>query len=183
MPATNIAPDQIANVPFNTYLVDLLRADPTEVTFSNSAAENTLWSWTMPGGITGPNDALYLAFYFTLLNNSGSTLTYTFRLYFGGTVLLSMPLSTISQATTLTGEMICFIKNVGVTNSQEGQGLVGYLASTNTFISVFPLGGTGVSVIDTTGAQQIKATVQSSAATATQTINQQMAFIHYLKQI
>lgn len=173
---TTVRPSQISNVPLAHNLVALNRADTTETTLSNSAAETTMWTGTLTGGVLGINDALQVAFYGSLLNNSGAGRTYTFRLKLGGTTIASMITPVTNSASVGAYQFQGFIKNAGATNSQKGTGFALAQAS-NGVVN----GGSGSAAIDTTVNQTLALTIQADAATATQTLVQLLAVINYLK--
>ena len=68
------------DVPPVTSVIILVKADPTEITDSNSAAETTMWSTTVQGGMLGPNDSLAADFWLSIANNSGANRTLTVRI-------------------------------------------------------------------------------------------------------
>lgn len=179
MPQTAVRPSQIANVPLLNNLVAIVKADPTEVTFSNSAAENTLWSYTLPGGLLGANDSLVFEAFMNVLQNSGGTRTYTLRFKYGGTVVVLAAPALGSTASALGFHMKVAMKNAGATNSQKAISIVEYnglVAGSTAAVTNY-----GTSAIDSTTNQAIVLTVQSDAATATQTIVQNLALLSYYK--
>lgn len=180
MANTAVRASQIANVPVGNPAVNLpviLKVDNTEATFTNSAAENTLWTYSLPGGILGANDAIRFSDEISILNNSGGNQTYTLRWKYGGTTLLSVPILCVANASTFGTILHVLMKNAGATNSQKATGSA---VAPNAQAGSTSAASYGTSAIDSTTAQSIVLTVQSSAATATQTVVQLLAVLEYL---
>jgi hypothetical protein len=59
----------------------------TDVTFSNSAAEQTIYSFSVPGGTLGTLGMLRLTIDNVFLNNTGAQRTFTLRVKYGATTL------------------------------------------------------------------------------------------------
>lgn len=178
MPPSILRPSQFLSIPLNTNMLPLLKADPTETTFSNSAVENTLWSWTLPGGTLGANDAFYLTFLFILLSNATGEF-YAHRIYFGATNILTTNISPPVNGNIYSGIIRAYIKNNGATNSQKGI-METFFALNSAGVAVAG-GATGTAAIDSTVNQTIKLTCQFSDANASQTIVHQMSIVHYMK--
>jgi len=179
MPVTLIRASQIQNVPVGNPLVNLpviIKADTTETAFSNSAAENTYYTYSLPGGILGINDAIRMTAWVSILNNSAAPQTYTFRYKYGGSTLHAFGLTLTNNASAQGTLAQCIMKNAGATNSQKGIGVFNA-----DFINNWVVGGIGTSAIDSTVNQNIVLTIQSSAATATQTVTLIYTELTYLK--
>lgn len=179
MPLSQIRANQITNVPKSAKLVSLLKEDTTAVTWSNLATENTLYNFKMPGNLIGIHDTIYYNFYFSLSNQSGGTITYTARFYYGGTSLLSAAVALPNDSSTYSMWVYGYMKNTGVTNSQKA---IAQIQATSNNNGVFSA-GSGTAAIDSTLTQTISLTIQASAATATQVITQQIAILHYLSNV
>lgn len=174
MPQTLISPRQINGVPLFANLPVILKADNTEATFSNSAAENQYYSVAITGGQLGANDGLEFVFWGSLLNNSGASQSYTFRLKYGGTTILSAASPALqASATTIGYTFRGIVKNAGATNSQKASGAITIATIANTAY--------GTSAVDSTANQNLVFTIQSGAATATQTLTQLFALLLYHK--
>lgn len=176
MPLTQIRATQITGVPAAAKLVSLLKEDTTAVTWTNLASENTLYNFKMPGNLIGIHDAIYYNFYFSLANQSGGSITYTARFYYGGTSLLSMAVALPNDSSTYSMWVYGYMKNAGATNSQKAIAQIQATSGNNGIFSA----SNGTAGIDSTLTQTISLTIQASAATATQVITQQIAILHYL---
>jgi len=177
MPVTILRPSQFQHIPLNTNILSVLKVDPTEVTYSNSAAETTIWTYTLPAGVLGASDQLLLVLFLSILNSSGAIRTITNRFYFGGTQITAPQDFPFNTGTTSAAEIHVSIKNNGATNAQKV--VHKWSCANDTFATAD--GAFGTAAKDTTLAQQIKFTLQSDVATATQTFNQQLALAYFLK--
>jgi hypothetical protein len=68
------------------------------VSFANSVAENTLATYTIPGGEPVAGDVYTLDASGTILNNTGAGVTYTFRLKYGATTLMVTPALSLTNS-------------------------------------------------------------------------------------
>lgn len=179
MAITLVRPSQINGVPVGANLESLLKADNTEVTVTNTVTETTIWTFTIPGGDMGANDAIRLMLSMSWLQNTGVTQTWTYRVKLGGTTILTAtPTLATAGATTGGGFLTAVIKNAGATNSQKG--IMAVTGGAAVPVSGQP-GAFGTSAIDMTINQALAVTVQFAAATATQTLVELFAELEFLK--
>lgn len=158
----------------------IAKADPTELTDSNSAAETTMWSGTIPGKMIQANDSIEFEFWLSVTQNSGGARTITARVKYGGTTILSIPVAMSTFGATVYGLLVKgYIKNAGATNSQKAVGVAE--GGPNSGTTDFGGSATGTAAEDSTANQTLALTFQSDAATATQTYIQQQAYVRHLK--
>lgn len=170
--------------------VTVLHRNLSTVEVTNSSAEGTLYTFTIPGGTLGPNRVVELQLGGTYLNNSGATKTLTLRYKYGATTLYQDVTATIAASASLRAfwcELL--LGNTGVTNSQKlsarfhiaaagavttGVGDIGAVSS----VLFGPMYGT--SAVDSTLNQALTVTVQHSVANANTTISAQVAVLKLL---
>jgi hypothetical protein len=116
-----------------------------------TTADNTLRSFTIPGGSMGPNTSLRITALFTCPTNAN---TKTFRVRWGGNVIYQAAFTT----TTITVNIETILQNRGVLNAQVGQP-VALLGPT------FTAGPIQTWAIDTTVDQVIAFSAQAGVAT------------------
>lgn len=159
---------QSFDVPFT------LVRDNTEVEWVNTAIEQTLFSFTVPGTLMGTDRWLNVKADCDYLNNSAGTKNFILKVKFGGTTVYQ---STTQNWAVAAGRRAMYFElnmnNQGANNSQEGSGLFGFSSATA------PTTGTGDlatsaaialsfrfanSAISTTSDQTFAVTIQHSAA-------------------
>lgn len=157
----------------------IIKADPTELTDSNSAAEVTLYTATIPGRTIGANDSIEFEFWISFLQNSGGARTITARVKYGATTILTISIATTAGGTAYGFSVRGFIKNAGATNSQKAIGIAFGGSASGTSSN----GGsvTGTAAEDSTADKTLALTFQSDANTATQTYTQQQAYVRVHK--
>jgi hypothetical protein len=164
----------------------------TDVAFSNSAAENTYYSFTTPANM-GANAGylLDLQLMFTVLNNSGANRTYTIRTKFGGTTYIADALIAVPTSTALrTMNIRVRVANDGTTTTQYidttvtvsaplavTTGLAGDFG-TVPLISEATVSNTGA--ITQTNSAVLALSVQADAATSSQTITLRYALLQLI---
>lgn len=158
----------------------IIKADPTELTDSNSAVETTLWSGTIPGKMIQANDSIEFEFWGSYVNNSGASRTLTARVKYGGTTILTIASSaTIGFGGTTWGFLVKGImKNAGATNSQKADGIAYYQQTSG---SAMGSTSSGTAAVDSTADQTLTFTIQSDAATATQTYTEHQAYVRHMR--
>lgn len=157
-----------------------------DTTLSNTAAETTMYTYTVPanmGAIAG--QVLELQMVVTFTNNSAANRTYTLRVKFGGTTyiadaLLPLPTSINDRA----GLIVVRIQNDGATNAQVITATVSISAAAGAARGDFGAAPTvgpstmaAFGTIDQTAAAVLEVSLQSDAATATQTIVTRVALL------
>jgi len=147
-------------------------------TLSNTAAETTMYTFSVPANMGAKlGQVLDLMMDMTFQNNSGADRTYTLRVKFGGTThiadaLIAMPATANIRAATIKVR----IQNTGssVQNIIATASVSAAQAATRGDFSTAPLMAPStmiaIGAIDQTAAQTLAVTVQSDAATATQTV-------------
>jgi len=143
-------------------------------TLSNTAAETTMYTFSVPANMGSRlGEVLDLEMPMTFQNHSGADRTYIIRIKFGGTTqftaaLVAMPTSVFARPAIFRVR----IQNTGASAQWiAATALVGPVGNDWTDAPLVPAtpvvtGGT----ISQTAAQVLEVTVQSDAATATQTI-------------
>lgn len=170
-------------------ILDRLTSD---VAFSNSAAENTYYTFTAPANM-GANSGylLDLQMMFTLLNNSGANRTYTLRTKFGGTTYVDDALIAVPTSAALrTMNVRVRVANDGSTTTQwldttvtvsaplaVTTGLSGDFG-TAPLISEASIANSGA--ITQTNSAVLAFSLQADAATATQTITLRYALLQLI---
>lgn len=155
-----------------------------DTTLSNSAAETTMYTYSVPanmGAKTG--EVLDLEMIMTLLNNSGANRTYTIRIKFGGTThfteaLAAAPASILARPVILRVR----IQNEGGSNQYISSTIVVAAAGNDwtaaPLVPLTPLVTAGT--INQTSAQTLEVTWQSDNAAATQTITTRVALLQLI---
>lgn len=95
-------------IPFNGW--SIVGKSGVAQTVTNSTAQTTLATVTIPANAMGPNGILRVRTLWTYTNSAN---TKTLRLTLGGTVVMG-----VAATTTATAELDRMIQNRGVTNSQ-----------------------------------------------------------------
>jgi len=143
--------------------LDVVTAD-TEVV--NTAAETTLWTYTLPANYLGADGLLRYNGFISYLNNSGANRTFILRFKYGATTLLT--LTTAALATSATRrwmDLWAYLKGDAATNAQRASwfpGLLGLMAA-----NAQHNGDEGTSAEDSTTALALTLTIQHSLAAAT----------------
>lgn len=98
----------------------LLDAVTTPVAINTTAAETTAYTFTIPGGTVGANDALTLLLDCEYLNNTGSNRGYRTRVKLGGTTVIDFDWGAVfgSSATRRLHMNALRFQALGATNSQ-----------------------------------------------------------------
>jgi len=146
----------------------------TDVTYSSSTAENTLLSYSVPGGTLSTNNAIRVTMHVAGLGVTGSN-TWTLRLKYGATTLASKVFTNISANNTFVGKMEFFLAGAGTTSSQNGTyalnlGFANYVGSSGLQATMVTESSQGTSAIDSTTAQTLAITSQHSNSSANDNI-------------
>lgn len=158
---TFVRPSQIAKVPIGFNIPSIFKADVSEVTVVNTLVDTALFSHTLPGGAMGASDQLWYYYGAVINNTSGSTVTYTLKLKYGATTII-----TDTGAALATGSSNIpiyaygYLKNATVTNSQKTIWTRLY-ASSGITSELF-----GTAAIDSTVNQLLQLTVTMNLANA-----------------
>lgn len=179
-----VTPDALASSTpvFNgsglTNITKFLTSATSDTTFNNSSAENTLFSYSLAGGVLGSNKIVKVRAVVEMVNSS-SNVNCTFRAKYGSTTIGSFGTSGVTGTPSFTATFIvdfCVI-GAGSTSSQEG-----FVSYTQTGTTFSPVAGAlkGSSSIDSTTSQNIVITAQMDAATASGTSAVRMYFIDQL---
>lgn len=170
----------------------LLNQTFSDAAFSNSAAENTLYTFTVPANMGSDlGEMLDLQLMCTLLNNSGANRTYTLRIKFGATTVIADALIAVPTSTALrTMNIRVRVANDGATNAQYIDATVTVSAplavttglagdfGTVPLISEATIANTAT--LDQTTALALAVTIQADAATATQTVTMRYALLQLI---
>ena len=99
----------------------LLNTDTTGVAFTNSNAENTLYSFSVPADTLSTTNVVRVRIYIKDFNSSNQVVNHIFKLKYGATTVATI---SISQATASTPPNVGFLEAVlianGATNAQVG---------------------------------------------------------------
>lgn len=171
MAVTLIRPSQILSVPIGANLPGILSAQNSTPTFSNTAADTTLWSTTILGNTLGINDMILFFAYIEYLNNSGALNSTSVHVKYGGTTIATLSATGITSGNSMSGALVGYLKNAGATNSQVASAEW----SQNGQV------GTGTAAVDSTVNQTFVISAQMSAATATQTVTGRFFIVQYHK--
>lgn len=183
---------QVATI---TSAVTTLDRTTTDVTFSNSAAEQTIYTFSVPGGTLGTTGMLRLTIDSVFLNNTAGQRTFTVKVKYGATTLFEDATGPVNPSATvnivapmllelhadgastgaqrLRGMMSCGDGNSGAPTT--GYGNIGSAPS----FTFRPFGGT--SSEDSTAAKTLAVTVTVDAATSTFTWHTRAAYLELLK--
>jgi hypothetical protein len=159
--------------------VAVQNVDVTATTVSNTAAETSVYGYSVPGGTLSTNHALRLTLIGTMLNNTGSLQAVTIKLYYGGNLILNstgMDAATSSNGRSITAQF--FLSALNATNAQVAQGRVMLSGASGNSTTMLGEGtvvnGTNTSIaIDSTSSQtlEVKVTLGSASASLTYTLH------------
>lgn len=150
----------------------LLDKQLTEVSASNTVAETSLYSFTVPANTLGTTKALRLTVIGNVANASGGSATYTPNFKFGGSSFLTTASGNHNNTTTCPFRFVIEITPNGATNSQRAVGWwydMGAAATSGAFTTSGTatfIGYNNAMAIDTTAAQVLQLTVTNSTATS-----------------
>ncbi len=168
-----------------TSVVEVLDRAVLTVDYTDSSAENTIYSFSVPANTLSTNRMLRCTIICDYLNNSGGTKQLTLRIKYGGTTLYDDGTNTIAAAATRYPVMLTIY--LAANNSTSAQQLGGWIGIGDTAGTTAGLGDfaddeimthtpiTGASTENSTDALTFAVTIQSSAATATQSFKRYTA--------
>lgn len=167
-----------------TGLPKLLNTITTDVTFSSSTAENTLLSYSVPGGTLGTSNVIRVTMHVNPLGVT-TTNTWTLRLKYGATTLTTY---TYTGSGTLgaAGKMEFLLAGAGTTGTQNGSyvlslGQNSYVGNANTVRQLFGESGQGTSSEDSTAAKTLAITSQHSNSGASDSITVTIAVTEVIR--
>jgi len=160
----------------------------SDTTLSNTASETTMYTYSVPANMGArAGERLVLSLIMSLLNDSGANRTYTFKAKFGGTTYINDAMIAVPTDTFPRALMVdVFIANEGTASTQVVGATVSISApSTNGVVygdlSAAPLLSAATRHVagttDQSAAQTLEVTLQSDAATSTQTIVMRSALL------
>lgn len=160
-----------------------------DTTFSNSTAENTLYTFSIPGGTLGTTIKLRLTIYFQMRSddaNQAAILTLRFK--YGATTLYAGTHNFGSGSVGInagTGSLVFEVMGDGATNAQIGGVLVGtgYLASGSRVMiqGLTPtVSNVGLATEDSTAAKSVTLTAQMDIAHANVSVKLMSALLEVL---
>lgn len=155
-------------------MVVVLDRVTSTTTLSNSASETTMYTYSVPANMGAKlGEVILLDLPMTFLNGSGADRTYTIRIKFGGVTHLTEALIPLPSAGGARPAVIQVrIQNTG-SGAQWITAMVTVGLSGNDWTAapiLPPSYGIATGAVDQTTAQTLAVSVQSDAATATQTI-------------
>lgn len=164
--------------------VEKQEINTTDVSISNDATENDLFSTSIAGGTLGTNNGLRFKLYFKALSLLAGA-SVTLRLYYAATNVASITITNATAGTinTIRGYSEGNLLASGATNTQEG---TIYSAVDNQVLQAATSGllfnfDDGTSAIDSTANQDFKVTAQFSAANASNAINVYSSVIEIIR--
>ena len=89
--------------------------------FANSAAEQAFYTVSIPRNALGLTDRLiFVELPYVALNSSGFIRNITWRVYYGTSIAVTIPVDNWSNSGTLrSGKFVVWLSNKGATNSQQ----------------------------------------------------------------
>jgi hypothetical protein len=187
-----VAGPQAGSSPLPAFEGHILARAGQATIFSNSAAEQTLFSYTVPGGLLRTDRALRLTTLLRYLNNTGASRTFTLRIKFGTTTLYD-DVSTAWSSTTQDRPIMLRITlaNAGASNAQEMAFHLDSPSVTTLTSTTAGLGdlattpyalffGGGSSTEDTTADRLFAVTLQASNASTLHTATRRHATLELL---
>ncbi|MDZ4340442.1 MAG: hypothetical protein U1B94_09570 [candidate division NC10 bacterium] len=101
----------------------VLNRDVTENEVVNTAAETTVYSFSVPGGTLGTDKMLRLTLLGSYLNNSGAGSEITYRVKYGATTIMTALTRVFaSDASRRAVRLICLLAAQNATNAQVAHG-------------------------------------------------------------
>lgn len=153
-----------------------------EITVSNTSAETTIFSFSLPGGMLGTNNWLRILLYTSILNNTGGAVNFNGRMYYGSTSLQIQGIgaNVATSGTRKTTVYDCVIKGDGATNAQR---LIGEcrITSNDAGTSGTVQANEGTAVIDSTVAQTVSLTILIGTASVNATLITRMSALYYME--
>lgn len=172
-----VTPDQLAaSTPvFNggsiTNITRLLNTVTTDVTYSSSTAENTLLSYSVPGGTLSTGNVIRVTMHVSGLGVTGTN-TWTLRFKYGATTLATKVYTNVSGNNTFVGKMEFLLAGAGSTSSQNGSyalnlGFANYVANASILqATMFSESAQGTASEDSTASKTLAITSQHSNSNA-----------------
>lgn len=149
---------QIGNLPSSGSLDDIFTST-TQVTVNNTVVETTLFSFTLLGGSLSTNRLLQMRSMIAVESNAGTT--YTFRLKYGATTILTIALPVVIANSYYP--LFMDLKGDAATNAQEAHGSIIHDQSGSTFRGI---SARGTAAEDSTANKTLALTVQLGSAGA-----------------
>jgi len=155
---------------------NLLDHDVTQNVITNSGAEETLFTFSLPANTLGTGDGVRLRITLSNINDNGSASAWVFRLKYGATTVatLSQAIDTNSQATIIE----CNLFGNGATNAQKGF-IEASLTANGAGTDMRTFFASGTATEDSTGVLTLAFTSQGPVAASDQTF--EYATLIYLK--
>jgi len=152
----------------------VINRNHTDVAVTNTNAETSVYSFTVPGNLLETNRAIRVVLYGTYLNNSGATKTIRLRLKYGATTVCDKTsVTNANSATTADVSAEFVLTNNNATNSQEGMERL-LIDRAGSLIS--PVIDTGTAAEDSTADKTFDVTVTHSAASVSTTFTKLAAY-------
>jgi hypothetical protein len=157
------------------------------VTISNSAAETSVLSVSIPADTLGTAGGVKVSIYGRYVNNTGANRTFTARVKFGSTTLFAD--TTANLATSATARPVAFEMGLLNKNATNAQGLGGTMTVSNSTAGANGFGDlatdeiiaqtaiSGTSAENTTAARTFDVTMQLSNASAAHTFTVDYALL------
>lgn len=149
-----------------TNIPKLLNTITTDVSFVSSTAENTLLSYSVPGGTLSTGNVIRVTMH---VNPLGVTVgnTWTLRFKYGATTLTTFTYTGSSSNLGAAGKMEFLLAGAGTTSSQNGSyalslGQNGYIGNVNSVPQIFGESAQGTAAEDSTAAKTLAITSQHS---------------------
>jgi hypothetical protein len=164
----------------------VLDADGTATSFSNSTAENTLYTYTIAANTLGSEASVTLRLVGALTNNTGGNVNYRFKVILGSTVMYDDTVTVATNANPRAWNLDIIIGNKNSTSAQAlGGGIqvsnaTGATAGYGVLTSPGPTTATGIrgdATVDMTSARNLDVSVTMNTASANASIAQAYAIL------
>lgn len=149
----------------------------SDVTVVSTAAETTIYTKSIVGGILGSNNILRLSLVITDYDSDAATLL--LRAKYGGTTLATLTITTAGGINNMLGLLTFILQGNGATNAQQGllkiEGDATLVAGATSVVAV------GTSAVDSTSAQTLLISADFDASSAANKIVIGNAFLEVLQ--
>lgn len=155
----------------------VLTRSALSTTISNSNAETTIFTITVPGGTLGTNSQARLKIYGSWTSNTGIAETYTIRLKYGGGTLITAIATTANGATGQNHEISADLMGFTATNAQRAA-LTETLGRSDAGAAV-PQSYRATSAVDSTADQTLAVSWQWTTASGNLTYVKEYAILEW----
>lgn len=183
-----VAGPQVGSSPLPSHEGNVLARAGNATIFSNTSAEQTLFSYTVPAGLLRTDRALRFTCLWNYLNNTGANRTFTLRVKLGATTLYAD--ATVAIATSATIRPVFLDIVLGNADATNDQALGGRIDIANVAATTSGLGDLatastprlfgGSAAEDSTADLVFAVTLQASNASNSHTATRRLATLELL---